>query len=210
MLYDITMDITIEEHSDVIWMILAGAFRKEQIPNMKEKFVILLDDGNRHFVIDLDKITAIDDQVVQMFLHILNMIKGKGGEIKLIFKNEIVQKAFASYNNLFPVYPDRAALNSGSFLNSLKLRGKFLSRKTGIRISRPVAIFLLIVLCGWFITLTFIIHLQSSYLNKQKSDLHTLQQSNQQSKIELEGLRERIKPLEQLGILKDSSGVRLK
>ena len=196
-----SMDIMIEGRSGAIWLSLAGAFRKDQIPHMREKFEVLLEDRNRFFVIDLENITSIDDSVVQMFLHLLNTIKGKGGEIKLIFKNEIVSRSFAPYNNIFPVFPDAAALSSGGFLNAIRQRSKLLLKKTGIRISRPVALFLLIVLCGWFTSLLYIIHIQSRYLTKQQIEVHSLREYNQQTKIEIDALRERIKPLEQLGIL---------
>lgn len=201
------LDITIESRKNAIWLILSGPLRKDQIPSMREKFNILVDDGNRSLVVDLENVSAIDETVVQMFLNVLNMIRGKGGEIKLIFKNEIVSRAFSPYNNLFPVFPDSNLMDSGGFLQSLKFRHRLLSRKTGIRISRPVAIFLLFVLSGWFVSLIYIYHLQSRYIKKQQTEIHSLREYNQQAKIELEGLRERIKPLEQLGILRDTSKI---
>jgi len=200
-MYFDSMDITIEGRNENIWLTLAGHFRKEQIPQMREKFEVLLEDRNRQFVVDLENIISIDDSVVQLFLQILNAIRGKGGEIKLIFKNAAVSKAFAPYNNIFPVYPDAASLTSGGFLSAIRQRGKLLSKKTGIRISGPVALFLLIVLCGWFISLIFIVRIQSRYIKKQQVEVQSLQETNQQIKIEVDALRERIKPLEQLGII---------
>ena len=195
------MDITIEGRAHAIWLILAGHFRKEQIPHMREKFEVLLEDQNRQFVVDLEKVTSIDDSVVQMFLQLLSAVRGKGGEIRLIFKNAILTRAFAPYNNIFPVYPDAAALTSGGFMNAIRLRGKLLSKKTGIRISRPVAIFVLIVLLGWFGTLLFIVRIQTRYIKRQQVEVHALQETNQQMKLEVESLRDRVKPLEQLGII---------
>ncbi len=122
----------------------------------------------------------------------------------MIYKNEIVSHAFSPYNNIFPVYPDASSLTSGGIINAIKQRSRFLSKKTGIRISRPIAIFLLIVLCGWFISLLFIIRIQSRYIKKQQVEIHTLQEYNQQAKIDLNALKERVKPLEQLGVLNDT------
>jgi anti-anti-sigma factor len=200
MFYD-SMDITIEGRSGAIWLILAGHFRKDQIAQMKEKFDVLLEDRNRQFIVDMEKITSIDESVVQLFLQLLSVVRGKGGEIKLIFKNPIVSRSFAPYNNIFPVYPDAQSLTSGGLLGAIRLRGRQLSKKTGIRISRPVALFMLIVLCGWFISLLFIIRLQSRYIKRQQVEVHSLQQTNQKIKLEVEAMRERIKPLEQLGII---------
>ena len=199
------LDITIEGRDDAVWLTLAGPFKKEQIPHMREKFSILLEDGNRVFIIDLDQVTSIDETVVQMFLQVLSIIKGKGGELKLIFKNESIYKVFTPFLNLIPIYPDRAALTSGGFLSSLRRRGEALSRKTGIRISRPVALFVLIVLCGWFLTLGFIIRHQNRSIKEQQSELIELTQWKQRSLLEINTLKDRIRPLEQLGILRDTT-----
>ena len=80
-----------------------------------------------------------------------------------------------------------------------------LSKKTGVRISRPVAIFLLFVLCGWFLSLIFIIHLQSQRIAEQQQELNELTQWKEHSSIELSTLRDRLRPLEQLGIVRDTS-----
>lgn len=203
-MYFDSMDITIEGRMGAVWLILSGHFRKDQIPQMREKFEALLLDKNRQFIVDLENIVSIDDSVVQMFLQILNSIRGKGGDIKLIFKNPTLSKAFAHYNNIFPVYPDAASLNSGGLLSAILQRRKLLSKKTGIRISKPVAWFILIVLCGWFLSLLFIVRIQSKYIKRQQIEVQSLQETNQQITIEVEALRERIKPLEQLGIIKNT------
>ena len=198
------LDITIEGRDSAVWLIFSGPFHKEQIPQIREKFSVLLEDGNRVFVVDLENLTFIDDSVVQMFLQVLNVIKGKGGELKLIFKKETVWRAFSHFLNLISVYPDAASMKSGSFFATLRRRGELLSRKTGIRISRPIAIFLLIVLCGWFLSLVFIIHLQNRHIKEQQAELTNLTQWKQKSLIEINSLSERIRPLEQLGILRDT------
>lgn len=200
MFYD-SMDITIEGRGGATWLILAGHFRKDQIAQMKEKFDVLLEDRNRQFIVDLEKITSIDESAVQLFLQLLSIVRGKDGEIKLIYKNVTVSRAFAPYNNIFPVYPDAQSLTSGGLLGAIRQRGRQLSKKTGIRISRPVALFMVIVLCGWFISLLFIIRIQSRYIKRQQVEVHALQQTNQKIKFEVDAMRERIKPLEQLGII---------
>lgn len=198
------LDITIEGRDDAVWITFSGPFNKEQIPQIREKFSVLLEDGNRVFIVDLEKVTGIDDSVVQMFLQLLNIIKGKNGELKLVFKNEILWKAFSQFSNIIPIFPDSSILASSGFLESLRRRSEALSRKTGIRISRPVALFLLAVLCGWFLTLGFIIHLQKRHIKEQQSEILKLTQWKEHSLIEIDRLTERIKPLEQLGILPDT------
>ena len=79
-------------------------------------------------------------------------------------------------------------------------------RKTGIRLSRPVAFFLLVVLCGWFLSLVFIIHLQNRHIREQQTELQELTEWETRSRIEIENLRNRLQPLEQLGIVRDTAG----
>jgi anti-anti-sigma regulatory factor len=200
------LEITIESRNDVIWITLAVPFHTEQVPSMREKFMTLMEDGNRQFVIDLENIQAIDDGVVSsFFLNLLNTLRGKDGDMKFIFKNEVVHRSFAPYLNLFSVYPDASAVKMGGFLGMLRNRGRLLSKKTGVRLSRPVALLILIVLCGWFISLVFIIHLQNVRIRQQETELRDLTQWKQHSLFELTTLRERIKPMEQLGIIKTDS-----
>jgi anti-anti-sigma regulatory factor len=198
------LDIILEGRADATWLILSGPFHKEQIPNIRGKFASLLEDGNRYFIVDLERVTAIDDTVAQMFLAILNDVRGKGGVLKLVFKNETVSNAFAPYQNIFPIFPDASLLMSSGFFGRLIRRGKVLSKKTGVRISRQVALILLVLLSGWFFTLLFIIYLQNHRITEQEKELSELTQWKQHSSIELSALRERIRPLEQLGILRDT------
>ncbi len=198
------LDIVIEGRGNATWLILSGPFHKEQIPNIREKFTALLEDNNRHFVVDLEGVATIDEAAVQMFLVIFNEVRDKGGGIRFVFKNPLVANAFAPYQRLFPIFPDPAALTAGGFLGRFVRRSSVLSKKTGIRISRPVAVFLLFVLCGWVLSLLFIIHLQNQRLAGQQKELNELTQWKQRSTIELNTLRERVRPLEQLGILRDT------
>ncbi len=203
MLFD-TLEMIIEGRNGAVWFILSGPFSKEQIPQMREKLSVLLEDGNRNFVVNLEEVTSIDDSVVQLYLKFFNKVKGKGGELTLIFRNEIIAKAFAPYQNIIPVFPDETFLLSGGFMAGIKRRSKLLLRKTGIRISRPVALFTLIVLFGWFISLIYIIHIQSRHLKEQQTKVHDLSQWQQRSIIEIRSMKERLRPLEQLGIIKDT------
>ena len=81
------LDIVIEGRGTTTWFILSGRFNKEQIPNIREKFAALMEDNNRNFVADLENVAAIDDAAVQMFLTVLSEVRGKGGEIRFVFKH---------------------------------------------------------------------------------------------------------------------------
>jgi hypothetical protein len=152
----------------------------------------------------MENVISVDDGAAPMFLSLVNMIKGKNGDIKFIFRNEAVTKAFSPFRNLFSIYPDDLALKTGGFFGFLKLRRRLLSRKTGIRLSRPVALTLLFTLAGWFISLAFIIYLQNQRIRQEEREMIALTQWKQKADLDLQNLRERIRPMQQLGILKDT------
>ena len=198
------LDIVLESRGATVWWFLAGSFNNEQAPSIREKFIGLMDDGCRNFIVDMEKVTAVDDGIVPMFLSLLNTLKGKGGDMTFIFKNETLCRAFLPCSNLFSIFPDADSLSKGTLLDLLKKRGRALTRKTGFRISRTVAILLLTVLSGWFLTLLFIINMQNQRIRQQQDEIHELGAWKLTTDIELETLRERLQPLEQLGIIQDA------
>jgi anti-anti-sigma factor len=200
------LDIIIEGRGDVTWLILAGPFNKEQVPNIRAKFTSLMEDGNRDFVVDLEAITVIDAAAVDLFLTVANDVRAKGGEVKLVFRNPTVSHAFAPYVHLLTIFPDTATLDSGGFFDRIMRRGRVLTKKTGVRLSLPVALFLLFVLCGWFLSLLFLVNLQNQRIAEQQRELSELTQWKERSTVELNALHERIRPLEQLGIIRDTVG----
>jgi anti-anti-sigma regulatory factor len=202
-----SLEITIMRFHGEIWMSIAGSFKKDQIPGFREKLITLLTDGNRFFVINLQNISFIDDVVVQMFLQILNSIKGKGGTLRFIFKNDLVSKVFQPYQNIISIYSDPATISDRGIFGAIRRRSKFLFRKTGIRLSRPVALFLLLLLFGWLFTLIYTIHIQNRNITGQHQELEELSLWKQRTLLEINTLRERIRPFEQLGIIEDSSHV---
>lgn len=198
------LDITIETRGDAIWLTLAGQFNKEQVPNIRTKIEGFIRDGHREIVVNLEGVTSIHDSVAQMFLTLLNRIKGKSGDIKLIFKNDAVYETFSPYKNIFSIYPDAKSLKSSSFFHSIRRRGLFLTKKTGIRLSVPVAIFLLIILTGWFISLGIIISMQKLQIEDQEAEIRDFEQWKKVTEIEINDLRNRVKPMIQLGLVPDS------
>ena len=198
------LDIVIESHGDAIWMALSGPFNKEQVPNIRAKIEGFIQDGHRELVVNLDGVTIIHETVAPMFLNLLNLIKGKNGDIKLIFKNEVVSNAFSPYKNIFSVFPDSNNIYSKRFFHSIRRTGISMTKKTGIRLSVSVAIILLFILTGWFISLGIIINMQKKQISAQEAEIREFQQWEEKTTMELDELRNRIKPLKQLGLILDS------
>jgi anti-anti-sigma factor len=200
-----TMDFTIEEYNGALWFHLEGPFTADQIPTFKEKFQTLIDDGNRIFVINLQQITVIDTEVVQLFLHLLNMVKEKRGTFNLVFSNDTVSRVFHPYRNIFSIYPDTTLLRTDGILSVIQKTRRTLLKKTGIRISRQIALLFLLSIFGLIAALLVIISLQSRHIKEQQTELHELLQWETRSRLEIETLRKRLRPLEQLGILRDTT-----
>jgi anti-anti-sigma regulatory factor len=201
-----SLDIQLETRGNSVWLTLSGEFHDEQASELREKFLPLVNDGCRSFIVDMEGITMIGDGVAPMFLALQSTLKGKDGDLKFIFKNDVVCKAFLPYFNLFSIFPDADSLSKGStILDFLKRSGKALTRKTGFRISRPVALFGLFVLCGWFLTLLYILNMQNQRIQQQHNELLEMGQWKAAAEIDLEKMRDRLRPLEQLGIIKDTT-----
>jgi len=200
-----TMDFTIEEYNSALWLHLEGPFTSDQIPTFKEKFQTLIEDGNRVFVVNLEFITFIDPEVVQLFLHLLNSVREKQGSFNLVFSNTVVSRAFHAYRNIFSIYPDTSLLRKDGIFSLLHKSRRRLLKKTGIRLSRQVALLLVLTIFGLITALLFIISLQSRHIKEQQTDLHDLLQWETRSRLEIETLRNRLIPLEQLGVLRDTT-----
>jgi len=200
-----SLDIQLENRNGSVWLTLSGEFHDEQAPALRDKFLPLVNDGCRSFIVDMEGITVIGDTVAPMFLALQSTLKGKDGDIKLIFKNDAVCRAFLPYFNLVSIFPDAESLSKGSpIINMLKRSGKALTRKTGFRISRSVALFGLIVLSGWLLTLVYIINMQNQRIQQQHAEILEMGQWKAAAEIDLEKMRDRLKPLEQLGIIKEA------
>jgi anti-anti-sigma factor len=198
------LDITIKSRGSALWLELSGPFHNEQVPNIRDKITGLINDGNKQIVVDMESVTSVSDGVAPMFLGLLNTMKGKHGDLRLVFKNSTVSMAFAAYRNVFSIHPNSEALAFSGLINAIRRRGILLSRRTGVRLSRPVAIFLLAILVGWLLTLALVIQVQNRRIRQQEKELNELSQWKQKTTIEVELLRERLKPMEQLGLLRDA------
>jgi cell division protein FtsB len=66
-------------------------------------------------------------------------------------------------------------------------------------------LFLLLLLCGWLFTLIYTIHIQNRNIKNQREELNELSQWKQKTMLEINTLRERVLPFEQLGIIEDTT-----
>jgi anti-anti-sigma regulatory factor len=203
------LEIKIEEWNHQIALCLGGRFHSEQIPNIREKINALLLGDNRNLILDLTDVSEMDESVPLFLLEMMNSVRSKQGEIKMICPPASpVMERLEKYKNIFNLYPHRKSLFSGGFIKKLQTRGIILSRKTGIRISRPVAVLLTVAIVGWFLSLLGILLMQGSQIKNQKNELNNLRHWKQKTEERLQVLQERLKPLEDLGVITDTAQTR--
>lgn len=198
------LEIQIEDWNGNTVLLLRGRFNNEQIPNMREKISDLLAGGDRSFIIDLSFVTELDHAVPEFLLEILNTIRGKQGEMRIVYGSDENFSHLQRFRNLLELFPDRKDLFSGGLMRRLQTRGIVLSRKTGIRISRPVAVLLSFALTGWILFLLTMLLIQNHQIAKQKKELASLNEWRTKTLQQVQVLQERLKPLEDLGIVTDS------
>ena len=194
------LDITIESRGRMLWVILAGPFHNEQVPNIREKIAGLIESGNLQIAIDMEQVTLVDEAVGAMLLEMLNRVRGKGGELRLVFRNAVVAAALAPYRHVIPRHEDSAALARSGLLRLLAWRTRRMARKTGVRLSAPVAWFVLFIVVGWLVSLALVIGWQTMRIRSQQEEIRELTVWREQTLIELQTLQERQRVMEQLGI----------
>lgn len=155
----------------------------------------------------MEEVTILDAPVVSMFLGLENHIRGKSGKIEFVFRNDVVSKAFAPYRNIFSISADRSLIGQGGLLGWLKRRGKMARRRTGVRMSRPVAWFVLCVACGWIFSLAIILFYQNRRIHQQQQIITELTIQKNTATREITTLRNHLRPMVQLGIVRDSLAV---
>ena len=77
----------------------------------------------------------------------------------------------------------------------MRRSGIFMTKKTGIRLSVPVAIFLMVILTALIISLGVIINIQKEQIADQEAEIRDYDQWKKVTEIEINELRNRIKPM---------------
>ncbi len=199
------LDIRVEFREGYIWFYFSGVFEDSQISVINNRLRDFIDSGNRKFIINLEEVSEISSRVARMFLNLLNDLNGKNGDLKLVFRNLTVSQAFSEYRNIFQIYPNEKSIKSSGIINKILRRGILMSRRTGVRFSIPVAVFIMILLIGLYASLLVIIKMQHSHIRKQEVEIHNYRQWKTSAESKIEGLEKKLKPLKQLGIYQDTA-----
>lgn len=195
------LDVSMEDYGHSILMTLKGAFTIEQLPAMQEKLSMLVEERRRVYLMDLDGCEFLDPAYLEMFLDLLNAIQSREGRLVLLFSNEANELFFRRWNKVFEIRSRLQDVSRFQLLESLKKRGVSLSKRTGIRLSTGVAVFLALLILGWIITLVSVVSFQERELRAREKKLVELENQERALATELKELISAVGPLRELGIL---------
>jgi anti-sigma B factor antagonist len=85
---------------------LAGEVDLHTAPEFKERLVQVLDDGKKHLVVDLSKVTFIDSTTLGVLIGGVKRLRPTGGSLALAGPNPAIAKVFeiTGLDRIFPIY----------------------------------------------------------------------------------------------------------
>lgn len=199
------LEIAIEKGSgDLVVLLLSGIFYREALPMVKGTVQRLVEDGYRRIAIEMQWVELRDPEIREGFISIFNDMKGRGGDIVLLSHRDDLLQYFASIRNLIDIYPSLADYRRSGFWSTLRRQGVAYSKKTGVRLSFPMAVILLALVTGWLATLVFNLFSQKERLDRQQQLIAQLEGERLELEREYVVLQQKLAPLAQLGLTSDS------
>jgi hypothetical protein len=202
------IDVLVEDFGEEVLLGLRGTFGLRQLASVREKLEMLVEGPGKIWFFDLEHSRFLEPVYLDLFLDLLNRIKGKGGLMVLLFQNAENFQFFERFRNVFDVHPSRDHYHQSGLFNRLRQTGVVYSRRTGLRLSPGVAIVLVVLLAGWMLTLFSIIHYQETEIRNRESRILALENLKREYSREISELRAAIGPLRDLGVIVDSTGMR--
>jgi len=201
------LDFAMEISKNEILLEFKGILGAEQLSAVREKIISSIEGVNKVYFVDIEWVKFRDKNYLNMFLEILNFIKGRNSELVFIFHSEECKEFFSRYFNVFKIYDTREAYRENSgFWEKLKLTGITYQRSTGLRLAPGVAMVFLVLLAGWLLTLFSIISNQDKDIREREARLSELQNKYMHSVQALEDLKTSVAPLKSMGFDIDTSG----
>lgn len=199
------IDLFVEECGADVYIRIGGTFGFTQLASLREKIFGLLDGPGKVWFLDIERARFTIPDYVSMFLDFLERIRQKNAELVLIFENAENEKYFSQYAHIFTIVQNDKAYRKTGILKALKTVGLTYSRQTGIRMSLFVAVFLGVILFGWFITLFGIVRSQGVDIRIREARLAEMERESLQMQADLDYLQSMVGPLKNLGLIVDST-----
>jgi len=194
------LDFAMEISKNEILLEFKGILKSQHLSAVRERLFSSVEGLNKIYFVALEQVKFRDKNYLQMFLELLNFIKGKDSELVLIFHNEECKDFFNPFANVFKIYDSRDSYRKDTdFWAKLKATGITYHRSTGIRLAPGIAVIFLFLLAGWLLTLFSIISGQDKDIRQREEALRDLQSDYMRSVHALEELKASIAPLKSMG-----------
>lgn len=202
------IDVQVEDYGEEVLLGLRGKFGPRQMASVREKLEMLVEGPGKIWFFDLEHCSFQGSGYLDLFLDLLNRIKGKGGAMVLLFSNADNYRFFDRLRNVFSIHSSRHSYHHSGLFHRLRQTGVVYSRRTGLRLSPGVAIVLVVLLAGWMLTLFSVLQYQEKEIRSRESRILELENQKRLYSREIYELRSAIGPLRDLGVIVDSTGDR--
>jgi anti-anti-sigma regulatory factor len=199
------LDISLQDYDkNILLVTLRGKFYGEQIPNIKEKFELLVTEGNKNFIVDLQDVSLRSEKIPAFFVDLLNKLNGHGGRLIILSGREDTNLFFFRFRNILEMYRSISDFEASGFIKTLRRGGMYYSRKTGIRVSSGMAFVLILLIGGWLLTLFSIVQSQRVQLQDQNKIIAEIDLQRTRLEHKLIEFKQKLGPLKDLGIIQDT------
>ena len=199
------IDIQVESRGNDVELSLSGSLGVVQLPQVKEKLKMLVDGPGCFFFLNLQNAHFTSELYLDVFLELLNRVKAQKSALILIFDSDELYDYFSRYVNIFEIYENRNAYKKSGMKKQLQQIGLHFGLRSGITVSSGVAVALISLLLGWFITLFVIISSQGHDIADKQAQIIALQNQKERYIKEIDKLESSIGPLRKLGVVQDTT-----
>lgn len=199
------IDIQVVDYGDELEIALSGVLGISQLPAVREKIEMLTQGPGCFIFLNLERARFTTNDYLQLFLDLLNSVRGRNSSLILLFKSQEQEAFFAGYRNIFEIYESREAYRKSGLSKQLKQIGIYYGKKTGLRLSTSVAIAIAVLMVGWAISLFLIIAAQGRDIADKQAQIIALQNQKDRYVREIDKLETSIGPLRKLGVVEDTT-----
>ncbi|MCQ2061553.1 MAG: hypothetical protein MJY47_08205 [Fibrobacter sp.] len=199
------IDIQVVDYGDELEIALSGVLGVSQLPAVREKIEMLTQGPGCFIFLNLERARFTTNDYLQLFLDLLNSVRGRNSSLILLFKSQEQEAFFAGYRNIFEIYESREAYRKSGLSKQLKQIGVYYGKKTGLRLSTSVAIAIAVLMVGWAISLFLIIAAQGRDIADKQAQIIALQNQKDRYVREIDKLETSIGPLRKLGVVEDTT-----
>ncbi len=193
------LDFSLRQEGDLLVVSFGGRLEPDSADALRAQLLGVGDRG-RHIVVDLLRAQVISREVVLVLLEFLSQLQGKGGTLSILCDDSDALACLRPYRHLFSIHPSLVSLLRTG-ISGYRNKGFRWSRRTGVRLSTPLATLLGLLTLGWVVTLMMLVLWQYRMIGSERAVLTRLQADRDEAVQRADELEARVKPLADLGLL---------